>query len=117
MKKYLAVFMGSPEAMDAWMAQPEDVRKPKEREGMLGWMKWADDNKDSIVYMGGPLGKTKTVSKNGIADIRNEMGAFTIVQAASHEEAAQMFENHPHYMIFPGDRVEVVEIGSIPTMD
>jgi hypothetical protein len=59
--------------------------------------------------MGGPLGKTKVVNKSGIRDIRNEMGAFTIVMAASHEEAAKMFENHPHFMIFPGDRVEVLE--------
>jgi hypothetical protein len=116
MKNYLAVFMGSPAAMDAWMAQPEDVRKPKDMEGMQAWMKWAEDHKDSIVNMGGPLHKTKMVNKSGISDIRNEMGAFTVVSAASHEEAAKMFENHPHFMIFPGDRVEVVEIGAIPTM-
>jgi hypothetical protein len=116
MKNYLAVFLGSKAAMDAWMAQPEDVRKPKDLEGMKAWMKWTEDHKASIVSMGGPLGKTKAVGKSGITDTRNEMGAFTVVMAASHEEAAKMFENHPHFMIFPGDRVEVMEVMPIPSM-
>ena len=42
-------------------------------------------------------------AQNGIADISNEMGAFTVVRAASHEAAAKMFENHPHFAIFPGE--------------
>ena len=50
---------------------------------------------------GRPLGKTKKASQNGIEDISNEMGAFTIVRAASHEAAAKLFENHPHFTIFP----------------
>ena len=109
--------MGSPAAMDEWMKQPEEVRKPKDMEGMQAWMKWAEDHKSSIVQMGGPLGKTKVVNKSGISDIRNEMGAFSVVTAESHEAAAKMFENHPHFMIFPGDRVEVVEIGEIPKVN
>ena len=115
MKKYLAVFLGSPDAMDAFRALPDDERKQKEKEGMSAWMKWVTDHKDAIVYDGSPLGKTKSVSKKGIADIRNEMGAYTVVQAESHEEAAKMFENHPHFMIFPGDRVEVMEQIPIPS--
>ena len=66
--------------------------------------------------MGGPLGKTKKVNKEGVSDIRNEMGAFTVVQAESHEAAAQMFVGHPHYTIFPGDRIEVMECLPVPKM-
>ena len=64
--------------------------------------------------MGGPLGKTKRVDASGIADISNEMGAFTVVRAASHEAAAKMFENHPHFTIFPGERVEIMPVLPIP---
>ena len=93
--------------------------KPDEatmKEGMMAWMKWAQDHAADTVNMGSPLGKTKKVSKNGIEDIRNEMGAWIVVKAESQEAAAKMFENHPHFTIFPGERVEVMECLPMPTM-
>ena len=68
----------------------------------------------ALVAMGGPLGKTKKVDSNGIADVANEMGAFTVVRAGSHEAAATLFENHPHFAIFPGERVEIMPVLPIP---
>ena len=117
MKKFFAVFLGSPDAMDAFRALPEAERKEKEQKGMQAWMQWAINHKADIVYDGAPLGKTKKVSKSGIEDIRNEMGAFIVVQAESYDAAAKMFEGHPHYTIFPGDRVEVMEMLPIPSMN
>ena len=43
-----------------------------------------------------------------------EMAAFSIVQAESHEAAAKLFLNHPHFTIFPGDGVEIMECLPIP---
>jgi hypothetical protein len=40
------------------------------------------------------------------------MGA--VVCADSHEAAATLFENHPHFMIFPGESVEVMPVLPIP---
>lgn len=116
MKNFLAVFLGPADMMEKWKQLPEAERKQKEQEGMQQWGKWMEDHKDSIVDGGAPLGKTKRVDKNGVSDIRNEMGAFTVVKAESQEEAAKMFLNHPHFMIFPGDRVEVMECLPIPKM-
>lgn len=116
MKNYLAVFMGSPEAMKNYVAQDEATRKSNDKRGFDAWMKWTQDHKGDIVGMGSPLGKTKKVSKAGIEDFKNEMGAWCVVQANSHEEAAKMFENHPHFTVFPGDRVEVMEMLPIPSM-
>jgi hypothetical protein len=115
---FLAVFLGSKESpkAKAWFALPEAERKAKEQEGMAAWKAWADKHQSAIASMGGPLGKTKKVSTNGIQDIANEMGAFAVVKAGSHEEAAKLFENHPHYAIFPGERVEVMPILPIPGM-
>jgi hypothetical protein len=42
------------------------------------------------------------------------MGAFTVVRAASQEAAAKMFEDHPHFSIFPGESVEVMPVLPIP---
>ena len=109
MKKYLAVFLGSPEKMMAW--KPDEATM---KQGMEAWGKWATDHKADIVDMGSPLGKTKKINKDGISDVHNELGAWTVVQAESHEAAAKMFENYPHFTIFPGDRVEVMECFPIP---
>jgi hypothetical protein len=36
------------------------------------------------------------------------------VSAESQEAAAKMFEKHPHFTIFPGDAVEIMEVLPIP---
>jgi len=114
MKTFLAIYLGSAAAMDAWRAMDEEQRKPKEAAGVKAWHAWVQANANAIVAMGGPLGKTKRVSKKGVADVRNEMGAYTVVQAESHEAAAKLFEDHPHFTIFPGDAIEVMECLPIP---
>lgn len=113
---YLAVFLGSKTSPQwaAWNGLSEAERKAKEREGMAAWKGWVEKHQGAIQAMGGPLGKTKKVDGKGLADIANEMGAFTVVRAASHEAAAKMFENHPHFAIFPGDRVEIMPVLPIP---
>ena len=114
--KYLAVFLGSKTSprMKAWMALPEAERKAKEREGMAAWMAWAEKHASATDGMGGPLGKTKRITPSGIADVSNELSGYTIVHADSHEAAAKMFENHPHFSIFPGESVEVMPIMPVP---
>jgi len=113
---YLAIFTGSKTSARraAWDALPDAQRRAKEQEGIAAWRAWADKYDASIVAIGGPLGKTKKVAADGISDISNQLGAFTIVRASSHEAAARMFDKHPHYTIFPGDAVEVMPILAIP---
>jgi hypothetical protein len=113
---YLAIFLGSKTSpqMTAWIALPEAERRAKEREGMAAWKAWVEKHQDTIVGMGGPLGKTKKITQRGIEDVSNDMGAYTVVRAESHEAAAKLFENHPHFMIFPGESVEVMPVLPIP---
>ncbi len=113
---FLAVFLGSKTSprMAAWLALPEEERRAKEQEGMSAWKAWAEKHQAVIAGMGGPLGKTKKVTRNGIEDISNEMGAFMVVRADSHEAATKLFENHPHFTIFPGKSVEVMPVMPIP---
>jgi hypothetical protein len=37
-----------------------------------------------------------------------------VIEAETHEAAARHFRNHPHFTIFPGDAVEIMEIMPIP---
>jgi hypothetical protein len=113
---FLAVFLGNKASprMAAWNALPEAERRAKEQEGIAAWKAWVEKHHTAIVGMGGPLGKTKKITKRGIEDIINEMGAYMVVRADSHEAAAGLFEKHPHFMIFPGESVEVMPVLPIP---
>ena len=113
---YLAVFLGSKTSprMVAWNALPEAQQRAKMQEGMAAWKAWVEKHHTAIVGMGGPLGKTKRVTGQGIEDITNQLSGYTIVRAESHEAAARMFENHPHFAIFPGESVEIMPVLPIP---
>jgi hypothetical protein len=113
---YLAVFLGSKTSprMQAWMALPETERRKKEQEGIAAWKAWMAKHQAAVSATGGPLGKTKRITAGGIADVSNQMGAFVVVRADSHAAAAALFENHPHFTIFPGESIEVMPVLPIP---
>jgi hypothetical protein len=116
MKRFLAVYIGTEESMNAsgWNALSEAERQERERTGIKAWQKWVDDNKDSIVEVGAPLGKTLRTSKRGVEKSRNDLAGFTVVHAQSQEAAAKLFENHPHFTVFPGDSIEIMECLPLP---
>ncbi|MGQ0531669.1 MAG: hypothetical protein ACT4OF_03135 [Caulobacteraceae bacterium] len=118
MKRFLAIYTGTEEARrkSGWDALAEDKRKEREKRGMNAWMDWGRTHESAIVDQGAPLGKTKRIGPDGVSDIKNAMAAYVIVEAESHEAAARMFERHPHFTIFPGDAVEIMECLPIPTM-
>jgi hypothetical protein len=113
---FLAVFLGGKTSakMAAWNALPEAERNAKQQQGMAAWKAWAEKHRAAIVDMGGPLGKTKKVDSQGVADITNPLTAFTVVRAASHDAATKMFEGHPHFSIFPGEAIEIMPVLPIP---
>ena len=113
---FLAVFTGSRASprVAEWNALSDAERLAREQEGMAAWKAWAEEHQAAIVAMGGPLGKTKKVTASGVEDTSNALSAYTVVRAASHEAAAALFEKHPHFMIFPGDSVEIMPVLPIP---
>jgi hypothetical protein len=118
MKKFLAIYIGTAAAFEKsnWNARPEAQRKQIEHEGMRAWGAWMAEHQKSVVVQGSPLGKTKRIASTGISDIKNNLTGYVVIQAESHEAAARLFENHPHFAIFPGDSVEVMECTEIPGM-
>ena len=110
MKTFLALYMGAPNAAGG---RP-DMSEADIQRGMAAWGAWMDDNAGRMVLPGGPCGVTKKTSKAGVEDVRNAVTGFTVLQAESHDEAARLFENHPHFAIFPGDSVEIMEVLPIP---
>jgi hypothetical protein len=110
MKNFLGIYIGQ---MDPAGERPDPATIAR---GIAAWHKWMADNAASVVTAGGPLGKTMKIGRDGIADIRNRMAGDIIVQAESHDAAAKLFEGHPHFSIFPGDSVEVMECLPIPAL-
>lgn len=108
MAKFMAIYTGKP-------GGGEQLDQAALAKGMQAWRDWMARNAARIVETGGPLGKTKRVTTAGIADASNHMAAYIIVEADDHEAAARLFENHPHFSIFPGDGVDVMPCLAIPT--
>ena len=116
MKKFLAIYIGTEAAMarSRWNELSEAERKARNSKGFEAWMAWGKTHADAIVEQGSPLGKTKRIAPDGIADIKNVMAGYVVVRAETHEAAAKLFENHPHFSIFPGDSVELMECLPMP---
>lgn len=82
----------------------------QKKQEMNAWIEWMGANKERIVDHGGGVGSAKRVTEGGmVADVRNEIGGYMIVQAESAEEAAAMFKSTPHFGV-QGGAVEVMEI-------
>lgn len=109
MAKFLALYMGSSDG-----SRPPDPSQEAIAKGMAAWQKWMTDHAKEVIDSGGPLGKTKKTSKAGVSDTHNAVAGYVIVEADSHDAAAKLFLNHPHFAIFPGDSVEIMEVLPIP---
>lgn len=109
---YLAVFTSNKNSprWRAWYAMTDAEQKATDEVGLAALAAWDEKHKDVIVYEGGPLGPTKRTSPEGVADAVNELTVFVVVRAPSHETAAKLFENHPHFTIFPCDSVDVMPL-------
>ena len=108
MAKFMAIYTGDPNA------RPAELDHDAMARGMAAWQAWGAKYKDRIVEFGGPLGKTKRVDKNGVADASNNIAAYVIVDAESQDAAARMFVDHPHFAIFPGDGVDIMPCMPVP---
>lgn len=109
MNKYLAICIAV--ASDS---QKQEISQDQGTKFIEAWSAWAQNYSGAIVDQGAPLAKTKRVDGAGISNAQNKLTAFMIVQADSHEEAAQIFRNHPHVALLPGNAVEVIECRPLP---
>jgi hypothetical protein len=64
---------------------------------------------------GAGVGKTKVVTAQGISDSKNDIMLYSLVEAETHEAAAESFEGHPHLQI-PQSSIEIMEVHALPGM-
>ena len=110
MKKFMVLYMAPAAEFGKLMANanPEDMKK-----SMSDWRAWMEKHKESFIDGGAPLGKTKRVTAEGVTDVKNDIGGYSIIQAESHEAATKLFQGQPHFSI-PGSWIEVMEIREMP---
>ena len=84
---------------------------PEEGEKVMAqWMSWMNGIGDAFVNKGNPVGMSKTVSADGVADDggSNPLSGFGIVEADSIDAAVEMAKGCP--IILDGGTVEVAQI-------
>ncbi|HUQ01936.1 MAG TPA: hypothetical protein VM261_05535 [Kofleriaceae bacterium] len=115
MKTFLAIFTATPAKLDAWNRLEPSVRADRDKRALVAWNQWATEHAAAIVDVGSPLGHTKRVSAAGTIDTATTSAGYVLIRAESHDAAARIFADHPHFTLMPGDAVEVIECLPLPS--
>jgi hypothetical protein len=113
MSKFLVLYSAPAAVIADWMKTPAEKRKEAEEKMMQDWKNWMADHAKLFADKGAGVGKTKRVTAQGVADARNDIMLYAIVEAESHDAAARAFEGHPHFGI-PQAFIEVMTLSSLP---
>jgi hypothetical protein len=109
MEKFFVTFSMPAATIQNWMASVDEAtRKQQTGDMMQKWNEWLEQHASQVVDKGLPLGKTKRVSSQGITDTKNELNFYIIVEAESHEAAAELLRTHPQIAIIPETYIEVM---------
>ena len=108
LKKFLVLYLVPTDVLAGWAKTDPAIKKTEEEKMRAGWQRWMGDHA-KIILATEAAGKTKLVMASGIGDIKNEIMLYSIVEAASHDEAAKAFANHPHLAI-PQSSIQVMEV-------
>jgi hypothetical protein len=109
MTKFLVLYLAPVSVVDDWKKTDPEKRKAAETKMQNEWKDWTKRNAAMFADMGGGAGKTKRVDTKGVADSRNDIMLYAIVQAESHDAAAKAFADHPHLQI-PQASIEIVQL-------
>ncbi len=114
MPRFLAVYMMHPDAVPRFRALPKAEQDAIDATGVPKWVEWEQQNLAYFPDRGGMVGKTLRVRKDGIAPATNDICGYLVVEAPTIEDAARLFENHPHFTIFPCDSVDIMPLVTDP---
>lgn len=113
MQKFLVLYMAPAAEMEEWMKKPIEERKAAEDKMKADWDTWMAAHGAVAAGMTAGVGKTKRVSKEGVVDTKNDIMLSSMIEAESHEAAADMFKDHPHFGI-PNATIEVMPLNVLP---
>jgi len=108
MPRFLAVYTLKPEDLASFRRLSKAEQDAVDVEGLAQWMAWEERHAAFILDRGAMVGKTTRVTKHGIAEATNPFCGYLVVEAATAEAAAQLFQDHPHITVFPGDGIDIM---------
>jgi hypothetical protein len=108
LKKFLVLYLVPVSVMAEWAKTDPATRRAAEEKMQAEWQRWMGEHAKMISVIEA-AGKTKAVTSAGIADIKNDVMLYSIVEADSHESAAKAFVHHPHLTI-PQSSIQVMEV-------
>ena len=116
MQKFIVLYCMPAAGLEEWMKIPVEERQAQEDDLKAKWNAWMIANKTMMVGPAAGAGKTKRITPEGIADAKNDIMMYSIVQGESHEEVAKAFEGHPHLEI-PGSWIDISTANYLPGME
>lgn len=110
MEKFLAILNGSAED-----GEKASLSEQQQIDFMSAWGAWAQTNGSAFLDPGAPLYMKKRVTARGVEDFVDTKTGYAIVEAESHDAAVQIFADHPHLDLHPGNWIEVLQCPEIPS--
>ena len=108
MPRFFAVYTMQPEDLARFRARPKSEQDAVDAAGLPQWAAWEEQHAASFPDRGGMVGKTLRVTRHGTGPAVNTICGYLVVEAEIIEAAARLFENHPHFTLFPGDGVDIM---------
>lgn len=111
---FLAIYTMQPEDLARFRRMPKAEQDAVDAKGVPQWIAWEAANAAAFRDRGGMVGKTLRVTREGAAPATNAICGYVVVEAETIEAAAKIFENHPHFSIFPGDAIDIMPFVTEP---
>ncbi len=108
MPRFLAVYTMKPEDLASFRNLPKAQQDEVDAVGVPQWVAWERRNAAFILDRGGMVGKTTRVTKDGVVEAVNPFCGYLVVEAETADAAARLFQDHPHFTVFPGDGVDIM---------
>jgi hypothetical protein len=116
MKKFVVLYQSEAAAAGGSTAEAIANTSPEQmKAGMALWQAWHAKCKDAILDLGAPLGGAVRVDAGGPAPEHSAISGYSILQAASKEDAVKLMEGHPHFHM-PGASIQILEVVPMPNM-
>ena len=113
MKKFIVIYHANDDAMKFMESSTPEQRK----EGMAGWMVWAQKCGDKLVDMGAPLMGGQLLTPDGKTQNSTKgVNGYSVLQAENMAEAVSLLQHHPHLAWNAGCTIEVHETMPLPGM-
>lgn len=107
-RKFIVLYLVPTHVMNNWAQTDPETRKTAEDKMRKDWDRWMHENAE-MIRVTEAAGKTKVATSAGIADMKNDIMLYSIVEAESHESAVKAFAHHPHLTI-PQASIQVMEV-------